>query len=101
MNLEKIQAAFMAAGFQWKEHIYNDGKAECSIEFTRDTSPHALSEFPRPKDCVGWGRFDRWWAWAQAYEWLQKQQVKPCPVCVGCYPASVQHTYDAGCLCTK
>ena len=75
MDLEKIQRAFQSAGYQWTEHIYNDGNQECSIEFTQDRSPHALSTFPKPADCVGWGRFSRRWAWVQAYEWLQKKQA--------------------------
>lgn len=74
--IEKYQKAFVTAGFQWQERIYNDGKLECSIQFTRDKCPHALDTYPRPADCVGWGRFDRWWAWAQAYEWLCKEQLK-------------------------
>ena len=69
--IEKIQDDFRRAGFQWHETIYNDDSyLDCSIEFTRTKSPHALSTFPRPADCVGWGRFARWWAWAQAHEWL-------------------------------
>lgn len=72
--IEKIQADFVRAGYQWKEQIYNDGKqGDCSIEFTQDKNPHVFTEYPRPKDCVGWGRFDRWWAWAQAHEWLLKK----------------------------
>ena len=73
MTIDKIQDAFIKAGFQWKERMFNDGNSPCMVEFTRDTSPHALDTFPKPADCVGWGRFDRWWAWAQAYEWLVQQ----------------------------
>lgn len=73
--IEKIQADFIRAGYQWKEYIFNDGKPECMIELTQDKSPHALDTFPKPPDCVGWGRFDRWWAWAQAHEWLLKKQA--------------------------
>lgn len=75
MNIAKIQAAFQVDGWQWNEQIFNDGKPECMIEFTRDISPHALSTFPRPLDCVGWGRFDRDYAWFQAGEWLEKKKV--------------------------
>jgi len=73
--LEKIQKDFIDAGYQWTEHIYNDGWANCSIRFTKVTNPHAFSTYPTPKDCVGWGRFDREWAWQQAHEWLMKQQA--------------------------
>ena len=71
--LEKIQADFLAAGFQWKERIFNDGKPECMIEFTRCQNPSAFDTYPRPNDCVGWGRFERLWAWTQAHNWLQTQ----------------------------
>ena len=70
----KIQQAFQEAGYQWTEHIYNDGSPwNCSLQFTRDRSPHALHTYPRPDDCVGWGRFERLHAWLQAGEWLEKQ----------------------------
>lgn len=71
--IEKIQADFVAAGYQWQENVYNDGKLECSIKFTENKSPHYFSEHPGGD--FGWGRFDRWWAWAQAHEWLLKKQA--------------------------
>jgi hypothetical protein len=78
MRIEQIQAAFIKAGFQWKEQIFNDGwDQNCMVEFTRDKSPHALSTYPRPADGVGWGRFERSHAWEQAYEWLLKEAVVP------------------------
>ena len=73
MTILKIQEAFKKAGFQWVERIYNDEiPHDCYIELTRDRSAVSLSEYPRPKDCVGWGRFSRQSCWDQAYEWLQK-----------------------------
>jgi len=70
--IEKIQKAFLAAGYQWQEHIFNDGMAECSIKFTLDKSPHYFEAHPCGD--FGWGRFDREYAWAQAYEWLLAKQ---------------------------
>lgn len=71
-RIESIQQAFRAAGFQWREQIFNDGRRDdCFIEFTKATDPSALTTYPKPPDCVGWGRFQRWWAWAQAEEWLK------------------------------
>jgi len=73
MSIDQIQRAFIKAGYQWQENIYNDGKLECSIKFAIDKSPHYFSEHILGD--FGWGRFDRLWAWRQAYEWLQKKQA--------------------------
>jgi hypothetical protein len=74
--LESIQQDFIDEGYQWHEHIFNDGHAECMIEFTKDKSPQALSTYPRPADCVGWGRFPRLHAWQQAHDWLRQQIIR-------------------------
>lgn len=68
MTIEQMQQAIADLGWQWKEHIFNDGKyANCMIQFTQDKSPHALSAPPYPKDSVGWGRYRRQHAWEMAY----------------------------------
>jgi len=72
--IAEIQGRFHAAGYQWRECVFTSDP-NCMIEFTKDKSPHALDTYPRPKDCVGWGRFDRWYAWYQAGEWLKRQQA--------------------------
>lgn len=74
MNILEIQEVFQKHGFQWIEHIFNDDHwGDCMIDFTRDRNPMALLTFPRPADCVGWGRFRREHAWLQAYEWLTEK----------------------------
>lgn len=83
MNILEIQEKFIQAGFQWKENIYNDSLPNCSLIVTRDVSPHALDKYPRPADCVGWGRFERLHAWQQAYEWLQTQEKEMNPLETG------------------
>lgn len=68
MTIEQMQEAILRDGWQYREQVFNDEHwADCSLEFTRDKSPHALSNYPRPKDCIGWGRFTRSHAWLQAY----------------------------------
>lgn len=71
MNILKIQEAFQQAGFQWAEQVFNDDSPRnCFINFTTDNNPQALTTYPRPRDCVGWGRYARHIAWRMAYEWL-------------------------------
>jgi hypothetical protein len=68
MTILQMQEAIMAKGWQFKEHVFNDGNPHnCFIEFTQDKSPFALSDSPKPKDRVGWGRFPRQMAWQMAY----------------------------------
>lgn len=78
MTIEKIQNELVAAGYQWVEHIFNDGIARnCSIRLTLCKSPHHFDSCTYD-DCeyknkdVGWGRFERLDAWLQAKEWLLK-----------------------------
>ena len=71
LSIEQIQEAIIKLGYQFNERIYNDGWSKnCFIEFTKDTSPSALSAGTRTTDTLGWGRFERRKAWEMAYDWI-------------------------------
>lgn len=72
VNILAIQQKFIDAGFMFQETIFNDGKPNCSIRFTKDTSPHNFTYGNNLMGDVGWGRFDREYAWLMAEEWLDK-----------------------------
>ena len=76
VDILAVQQKFIDAGYQWEEHVYNDGiyndglNINCSIQFTKDTDPfyfshHVVGDF-------GWGRFSRESCWGQANTWLEK-----------------------------
>lgn len=68
-RIAEIQARFTEAGYQWQEHIFNDSNPHnCSIKFTKETSPHYFTEHPLGD--FGFGRFHRYYAWLLAEEWL-------------------------------
>ncbi|KKK62505.1 hypothetical protein LCGC14_3003680, partial [marine sediment metagenome] len=62
IDILSIQQKFIDAGYQWEEHIFNDGMSDnCSIHFTEDTSPGYFL-----KRCLGdfgWGRYSRKSCW--------------------------------------
>ena len=71
MSILDMQAAIKAAGWQWQEHVFNDGlAADCFIEFTKTTDPHVFGMHPRPDDSIGWGRFTQQSCWQQAYAYI-------------------------------
>ena len=80
MDILAVQQRFLDAGFQFSEHVYNDGMTRagelvnCSIKFAKDTSPHNLSADLNPTGDFGWGRFNRMHAWRMAAEWLDKHE---------------------------
>jgi len=64
----QIQLAFQKAGYQWKEHIFNDGEKEnCVIDLTKITDPYYLDLWGNKKEISAWGRLERLDAWKQAY----------------------------------
>lgn len=73
VRIAEIQEAFRSAGYQWIEHIFNDGHyvGECSIKFTRSKEPNYFTDYPVGD--FGWGRYTRIAAWSMAYEWLFKR----------------------------
>lgn len=86
MTITEMQNAILAKGWQFTEHVFNDGNyRNCMVNFTRHESPHAFSieqrykMGPRPK-VVGWGRFHRQEAWERAYQTIVIEG-KPYPKC--------------------
>lgn len=78
LSIDEMQDAILAKGWQYTEHIYNDGLGcgfECSIELTTNQNPSAIGSCrfvtPWPNDMpksIGWGRFSRRFCWAEAYD---------------------------------
>ena len=66
MTIEQMQNVIMSKGYQWVEHIFNDDLPKCSIKFTLDKSPHYFTK--NVMGDFGWGRFERYEAWKQAYD---------------------------------
>ena len=72
MNILEIQQRFQDNGFQWLEHIFNDGhKDNCIITFSLSKNPHHFSDGGSCDD-ASWGRFTRIVAWNKANDWLDK-----------------------------
>lgn len=84
MTILEIQQLFLDAGYQFKEQIFNDKLASlrnCSIEFSLCKNPSHFREHSSPNGTcnfrlsdVGWGRFERNYAWQQALKWLLKRK---------------------------
>jgi hypothetical protein len=70
MSMEQLQDAIRGAGWQWLEHVFNDGNdRDCYVRFSNKTSPHALDTRREDYDgeSIGWGRFPRRDCWEMAY----------------------------------
>ncbi len=81
MTIADMQQAILNLGWQFQEHIFNDGLPECYVQFSKDKSPHVFGSYVNDEACdeelrkarrerVGWGRFRRQWAWQQAYDYI-------------------------------
>ena len=89
MTITEIQDRLMALGWQWQEHVFNDGMhSDCFLRMTREKWCHAFSywskeekpdkEVDRIRDTViGWGRFSRQYCWEQALEWAERIERGP------------------------
>lgn len=70
-SVQEIQLLVLEAGYQWVEHIYNDGGvADCSLSLTKDRDPVALLERPPQMRC---GRFSRHVCWLDVFIWLRSK----------------------------
>lgn len=77
MTIIEKQEAILRLGWQFTEHIYNDWiENNCSLKFSPSQSPHALDEghdeYYQP---IGWGRYDREYAWNMAYEYIVGEHI--------------------------
>lgn len=77
IRIARIQDRFREAGFQWIEHIYNDGlHQDCSIKMTTSYMPTYFTKHRVTGD-LAWGRFPRIVAWQKASEWLDRALENP------------------------
>lgn len=74
MTIPDMQQAILDAGWQFEEHIFNDGGPDCYVNFSNSKSPHVFGVYPideasrKERDgVIGWGRFWRQDAWERAY----------------------------------
>jgi len=66
----EAQQAFMYAGYQWQESIFNDNcEDNCYIVFSKNTSPVYFER--HPEGDFAFGRFSREKAWSMALDWLE------------------------------
>lgn len=75
ISIMEIQNAFIEAGYQFQEHVFNDGQAgNCLLELTRNKSPHAFDPDTGEESDFIVGRCKRYDAWRLAHEWLKDLQ---------------------------
>lgn len=67
-EITAIQKVLSALGWQWQEHIFNDGHSNCYLTITKDTDPCILG---KTQGDAGWGRFGRLYCWREALEWAK------------------------------
>ena len=73
MDILAVQQRFIDAGYQFQEHIYNDGgTGNCSIKFAKSKDPHVFSVGNNLVGDFGWGRFSRMRCWRMAAEYLDE-----------------------------
>ena len=67
IQIMQYQLDISNAGWQWEEHIFNDGSSRnCMVSLTKNTDPTYFTK--RPLGDIGWGRFERYTAWYKAHE---------------------------------
>jgi len=63
-------------GYQWTEHIMNDGPNDCIICVTESTDPEIFDKQDGLCCVVSWGRHPRHMAWAFVLAWLYQRQLE-------------------------
>lgn len=82
MDILAVQQRYIDAGYQFQEHIYNDGKTRigelinCSIKFAKTKDPHVFSTPGSVLGDFGWGRYSRMECWRFAAEYLDEIEFK-------------------------
>ena len=59
-------------GYQWEEHVFNDGfgpGADCSVDFTKEKNPNYFTD--DRLGLIGWGRFSRIRCWQSALSHME------------------------------
>jgi hypothetical protein len=82
MTIPEMQDQIQAWGWQWQEHVFNDGTTQnCYLQCNKNTNPHVFGPAPGEqtrKDRegnVGWGRFPRQTAWEFAYAYIREREI--------------------------
>lgn len=74
---QEVQDALMMRGYQWVEHVFNDGHVyNCLIYISRDTTPTIFNIGSADYDAskiLGWGRFPRQTCWMYVWEYIRKE----------------------------
>lgn len=75
IKIMQLQKEIHKKGFQWTEHIFNDGRENnCHIEFTSEKTPSIFLEQLFKENIqgefYGWGRFRRLECWEKAHKVL-------------------------------
>ncbi len=66
-TIAEMQEAIRNKGFQWIEHVFNDGHPnDCIIYLTKSKDGHYFGKH----QCgdIGWGRYRRQAAWEMAFQ---------------------------------
>ena len=75
MDIFAVQQRLIDNGFQFVEHIYNDGnERNCYVAITREKICHFTFENCYTWGGRGWGRFTRHRVWTYVAEWLDEQE---------------------------
>lgn len=75
MDILAVQQRLIDAGYQFVEHVYNDGNPRnCFVAITKDTNYTFNFENHFSRGGHGWGRFDRQRTWMYIAEWLDEQE---------------------------
>jgi len=78
VTIAQMQDEIAAAGWQWLEHVFNDGMGlafNCFVKLSKRREPQVFTDPAfRDPDEVGWGRFNRHWAWQQAYDYVMEKE---------------------------
>ncbi len=75
MDILAVQQRLIDNGYQFIEHIFNDGsKRNCFVMITKDTYVDFSCENHFLYGELGWGRFERHQVWMYVAEWLDEQE---------------------------
>ena len=76
MTIQEMQEAILAKGWQFQEHVFNDGSyGNCHLELTDSKDPLSLLSM-LSEGRIAWGRFERNYCWTRAYRWIILGETK-------------------------
>lgn len=85
MTIAQIQDEFIKDGFQFMEHVFNDGsERNCYVRFTKTTYHSAFNPGEERQPDIGWGRYNRQLCWQRAWTWLQEYRANLTPALAVC-----------------